>query len=128
MQFSSFSEYLQKLEKISSRLEMTAVLADLLRKLQIEETVEACYLLQGQLQPPYQAVEFQIAVKTVIKALARLLAAPEHAAKEANLFGESDFSHQEAVVTKLYKQMGDLGLVAEQVVTDARLTPKHLPI
>src|SRR5258708_11577190 len=107
---------------------MTAIRAELLRKLETDETVEACYLLQGQLQPPYQAVEFQIAVKTVIKALARLLAAPERTAKEANLFGESDFSPQEVAVTKLYKQKGDLGLVAEQVVTEAHLAPKHLSI
>src|SRR5579859_5481920 len=102
MQFSTFSEYMQKLEKISSRLEMTAVLAELFRKLDTDETVEACYLLQGQLQSPYQAVEFQIAVKTVIKALARLFVAEKHKADAANLFGESDFSHQETIVAKMY--------------------------
>jgi len=128
MQFSSFSEYLQKLEKISSRLEMTAVLAELLHQLETDETVEACYLLQGQLRPPYQSVEFQIAVKTVIKALGRLLPEEGRKTEVANLFGESDFSHQEEKVGKMYKQMGDLGLVAEQVVTDAHLTPKHLSI
>jgi DNA ligase-1 len=114
MEFSTFAEYLQKLEEISSRLEITALLAELLSKLEADEVQQACYLLQGQLLPPYENIEFQIAVKTVIKALARLL--PTEVLNETSLFSEPDFSAAEAEVTTLYHQLGDLGKVAESIV------------
>jgi DNA ligase 1 len=114
MEFSTFAEYLQKLEDISSRLEITAVLAELLSKLEADEVEQACYLLQGQLLPPYENLEFQIAVKTVIKSLARLL--PTDVINSETLFSEPDFSLAEKEVNHLYHQMGDLGKVAESIV------------
>src|SRR5260221_34282 len=122
MQFSTFANYLQKLQAISSRLEMTAILAELLQKLEPAEIAEASYLMQGQLRPSYASMEFQIAVKTVIKALARLSDAPSAApADSLNLFDEPDHSHQESHVTKIYKELGDLGLVTEKVLTESAL-------
>lgn len=98
MLFHTFAQQLAELEKVSSRLTMTEILAALYRELEDHERLVASYLLQGQLRPPYEALEFQVAVKTVIKALARIA-------------GEQS----EAEVTHLYKQLGDLGEVAEQV-------------
>lgn len=120
MQFSIFANYLQKLEAISSRLEMTAILAELLQKLEPAEIAEASYLMQGQLRPSYASMEFQIAVKTVIKALARVSDAPMAAPVDSlNLFDEPDHSHQESHVTKIYKELGDLGLVTEKILTES---------
>jgi DNA ligase 1 len=113
MKFHTFAEYLERLEGVSSRLEMTAILADVFQRLEAEETPQACYLLQGQLLPSYQSLEFQIAVKTVIKAIARLL--PVQQVVEDTLFADPDFSKQEEKILKEYKQKGDLGLVVMEV-------------
>jgi DNA ligase-1 len=126
MLFANFADYLQRLEAIDSRLEMTAVLSELLRALGPAEIVDACYLLQGQLQPPYRSLDFQIAVKTVIKALARLengsLTANKKGSIESNqsaLFEEENYGAQERAVEGVYKKLGDLGLVAEEVARAA---------
>ena len=125
MTFEQFSLYLQKLEGISSRLEITAVLAEVFQKLESVEVEEACYLLQGRLLPAYEGLEFQIAIKTVIKALARV-GGETTDATEGNLFGETDFSQQEAAVLKLYHQLGDLGLTAENVIKNGKT--QHLSL
>lgn len=119
MQFREFAENLQQLEGISGRLEMTRILADLFLKLEPKEVPAACYLLQGQLLPTYESLEFQIAVKTVIKALARCLPS---AVTADSLFGEADWSANEAEVTKSYKQAGDLGTVAAAVLQAQTVT------
>lgn len=115
MLFHTFATYLEKLEGISSRLEMTYELAKLFNELQPEEVSKACYLLQGQLLPSFESLEFQIAVKTVIKALARCGTATASEG-EATLFGMTDWSAVEDSVTKQYKQLGDLGSVAAGIL------------
>ena len=112
MLFSLFSGYLQRLESISSRLEMTAVLAELFQELKPDEVAETCYLLQGQLLPTYESLEFQVSVKTVIKALARITPS----ISDGTLFGDTNFSKQENEIEQHYKKLGDLGIVAEHVV------------
>ncbi len=94
MKFREFGQYLEEIEGVSSRLALTAQLAKLFQNLELEEVPPACYLLQGQLLPSFAGLEFQIAVKTVIKAL----------------------SHFSSEVDALYKKLGDLGLVAAEVM------------
>lgn len=115
MQFHHFATHLQTLEGTASRLEMTSQLAELFKKLHSNEIAPGCYFLMGQLLPSYEALEFQIAVKTVIKALARA-SGQGHVTGES-LFGEQDFTEAEEEVTRHYKALGDLGLVAEQVLS-----------
>lgn len=125
MIFADFSNYLEQLEGVSSRLEITAILAKLFLELEIDEVTEAVYLLQGQLLPAYEKLEFQIAVKTVLKALAKVSKRQTDSLKQRieseqplveNLFGESVEDKEEGEVAKLYRELGDLGKVAEQVV------------
>jgi len=116
MLFQTFAEDLQKLESIASRLEMTRILAEVFLALDTTEIPQACYLLQGQLLPTYESLEFQISVKTVIKALARC--SPNAAPKtKASLFDETDWSVNEAAVMADYKKLGDLGTVAFEVLS-----------
>lgn len=115
MTIAKFSEYLNKLESTASRLEITAILAELLKQLEPDEIRPACYLLQGQLLPQYSGLEFQIAVKTVIKVLARLL--PTKGGSATDLFGE-ELGTVDADVERKYKQVGDLGKVAVEIVED----------
>ena len=94
MTFKIFANYLQTLEKTSSRLEMTAQLADLFKKLEINEVAPACYLMQGKLVPKYQSLEFSLSVKMLIRVLARLLSkngGGEVQSQTMNLFEETEF-------------------------------------
>ena len=95
MQFKKFAEYLDKLEKISSRLEITDVLSDLIQEMDIPETDKGIYLVLGQLGPDFANIEFGMAVKMVIRAIAMA----------------TDRSIEEVTID--YKQKGDLGLLLE---------------
>jgi hypothetical protein len=75
MRFSQLATYLNQLEEISARLEITKILAELLLKLPADEIIPASYLLQGTLVPAYQSLEFQLSTKMVQRALARLVKA-----------------------------------------------------
>ena len=91
MTFGEFSNYLSKFEKISSRIEITKVLAELFKKLENDECSEAVYLLLGGLAPKYKNIVFNIADKMMIRAIA-------YAHNIDNL-----------IVDKEYKKLGDLG-------------------
>ncbi len=119
MTFSQFSEYLQTMEQLSSRLEMTDVLAALFKELGTDEIKPATYLMQGSLVPPYQSMEFQLSSKMVIRALAKLPKEEEKSHETINLFGETDSSGDEQAVNKKFKQLGDLGLVAQELTAAA---------
>ncbi|HPS40572.1 MAG TPA: hypothetical protein PLQ50_01040, partial [Candidatus Woesebacteria bacterium] len=133
MLFRDFSVYLQKIEAISSRLDITAVLADLFKDLAKnaqakEEIVLATYLMQGSLVPSYLSLEFQMSEKMLIKTLARVQAKanqPESKSKD-NLFAEvdqnlfSDHATLEKKLTAEYKAMGDIGELFEKVLTESK--------
>jgi len=99
---------------------MMAVLVEVFGELEIEEVRPACYLLQGQLAPSYQNSEFQLSTKMILRALAQLsqvgMSESDQNEPATDLFGEvseSNVALEEA--TKLYKKLGDIGQVAEQV-------------
>lgn len=116
MLFSQFSDYLQKLESKSSRLEMTQILADLFVQLDAQELRPACYLMQGRLVPLYQSLEFNLSEKMILRSLARLLDNQADNGKATNLFGEKDFSVLEKEVRQKYKAVGDLGQLTAEIL------------
>lgn len=121
MLFRDFANYLLELENTPSRNQMTVLLAELFRKLADERTelsqvASACYLLEGRLVPQYQSLEFQLSVKMVLKALARLELTSNADQTGGNLFGEMDFSNQEKSILARYKKIGDVGLLAEEML------------
>lgn len=67
MKFSEFAGYLEEIEKTSSRLQITHLLAELFRKLSAHEMDKSLYLMQGRVAPLYEAVEFGIAEKMVAR-------------------------------------------------------------
>lgn len=97
MKFREFAEYLERLEKISSRLAITELLAELIDKMDLAETEKGIYLVLGQLGPDFANQEFGMAVKMVMRSAA---------------IG-SGRSVEE--VTREYKQKGDLGALVEGV-------------
>ena len=73
MQFSHLAEYLEKLEKISSRLAITEILAQLILESEATELGQIMYLLQGRVVPQYGSLEFGLADKFVIRAISEAL-------------------------------------------------------
>ncbi len=97
MTFKKLSEYFQKLETTPSRLKMTEVLADLFKEAGPEEVKVITYLSLGRLLPAYEGLEFQMADKMVIRAIAKA------------------FGRNTPEVERDYKEAGDLGAVAEKL-------------
>jgi DNA ligase-1 len=97
MKFTELASFFQKLETTSSRNAMTEILADLFKKAGTEEIDKICYLSLGQLAPLYEAIEFNLAEKMMVRVVARALDVGEEAIKRE------------------YKKTGDLGEVAGQM-------------
>lgn len=94
MTFKDLSLYLERLEKTSSRLEITQILAELFRKNSSKEIDRTIYLLLGGLAPRYKGVVFNIAERLMVLIIAKA------------------YGKEKEVVGKLYKKLGDLGAVA----------------
>jgi DNA ligase 1 len=97
MLFRDLVGYLEKLEKISSRLAITDVLAELFQKFSVDESDIGVHLILGNLGPEFKTVEFQMAEKMAMRSVARVM----------NL--------EVKEVEKRYKILGDLGGVVGQV-------------
>lgn len=97
MKFREFAEYLEKLEKTSSRLEITRILADLFKKTDSKEIDKVVYLSLGILAPNYEGVILNLAEKMMLRVLALA------------------YSQDGQIVTNLYKEKGDIGTVAQEL-------------
>src|SRR5437870_7434695 len=105
MQFARAVEVYEQIEGTTKRLELPGLLVGLLRDTPPEDLDKVVYLTQGRIHPDYLGVELGLAEKMVIRVLA-------HAT-----------GLDEGRVEKLWKEKGDLGLVAEQVIASRRLKP-----
>lgn len=117
MKFNIVANYFDQIEKISGRLEMTRLLADLLKKASAHEAQIICNLSLGQLHAPYIGTKFNMAEKQVEKALAGLLGMSEqtvgvHAKKlgDWGLIVEPDAwqAKDELTVVQVYKALCDI--------------------
>ncbi len=140
MLFKDFSVYLQKIENVSARLEITAILANLFKDLRRdkqaqEELMLATYLMQGSLVPSYLSLEFQMSEKMLIKTLAFVKAKikgfdqvhannlfSEISDTDQSLFG--DYSVIEQELTTKYKKIGDIGELFEQILVETQSSEK----
>src|SRR5438309_9969803 len=105
MQFARVVDAYEKIEATTKRLEMTELLVGLLRDTPKEELDKVVYLTQGRIHPDYEGVELGLAEKMVMRVLA-------HAT------GLDDDR-----VARLWKEKGDLGLVAEHAIAARRQMP-----
>lgn len=130
MKFSTFSHYLNQLEQLSSRLDMTALLAEMFKELEPQETPQACYLMQGSLVPNYQSLEFGMSEKLVMRSLAKLLIylKQDNSLPSVNLFQEPDDSLYLEKIQQKNKNLGDLGLVIEELVSDLDMKAEDFSI
>lgn len=95
MFFSELAIYFEKIEKNSSRLEITRILSELFKSLNAQEIGKVVYLLQGKVGPPYEGIDFGMAERTIIKSAMSAL--------------NIDRSYFE----KEFKKNGDLGQTVE---------------
>ena len=99
MTFTELSSYFQKIEQTTSRNSITEILAGLFRDASAGEIGKICYLLQGRVAPLYEATEFGVAEKFIIRAISLAY----------------DVSN-DAVVSQ-FKKLGDIGKAAEALHT-----------
>lgn len=71
MTFKRLSEYFSQLQGTSSRNKYTEILSELFKEANASEIGKLCYLLQGRVVPLYEAVEFGLADKMMIRAIAQ---------------------------------------------------------
>jgi DNA ligase-1 len=98
MRFQEFAEYLEILEKTSSRLEMYRLLGELFQKANPEETSELAYLCEGRLLPAFEGLETGMGERTIAAAIA------------------SASRRTDEEVAASSQRLGDLGLVAESLL------------
>ncbi|WP_333785215.1 ATP-dependent DNA ligase [Thermocrinis sp.] len=98
MKFSELAQFFEKLEKTTSRLEMSQLLYELFSKADKEEIDKVVYLTMGELVPSFRGLEFGMSEKLAMEALSK--------ASGTKL----------SVIQKLYKELGDVGKVALEVI------------
>lgn len=81
---------------------MTEILSELFKKVEAGEIDKVCYLALGRLAPKYEGIEFNMAEKMMVRALAMALEKPIE------------------VIIKEYKKLGDLGELVFKIKTSPR--------
>lgn len=109
MKFAELAFFLEKLEKTSSRIEITKILADLFSNSNLSEIDKVCYLSLGLLRPKYESLVFNLAEKMVIESLA------------------VGFGRNKDDIISLFKNTGDLGDVAF-LLSSTKRTRGDLPV
>ena len=104
MLYVTLAKTYERLEATSKRLEMTAILADLLGEAEPEELERVIYLTQGKIHPDWTGEpEIGIAEKMAIQAIA----------------GASGLKREE--VAGLMAETGDVGIAAERALQGKRM-------
>ncbi|MFA9289007.1 MAG: ATP-dependent DNA ligase [Weeksellaceae bacterium] len=100
MKFAEFASYINRIEEISSRNEITVILAELFSKLNDKEIVPAVYLLQGRVSPQYIPLNFGMAEKMVLKSVSQM------------------FQIDADVLLKRFQKTGDIGTIVQEIKAD----------
>ncbi len=100
MKYSILSDIFKKLDSTTKRLEMIEILIELFNKTPIENFRHVIYLTSGKIGADYKNLDFGFADKMVIKVIAKAVGKP---VKQ---------------ISDLYKQIGDLGEVAELLIKE----------
>jgi len=102
MLFATVVDAYEKIEATTKRLEMTDHLVSLFRETPKDEIDTLVYLTQGKVHPDYMGIELGLAEKLVIRVLAITTGIDEDR------------------VTAMWKEKGDLGIVAEEAIASRR--------
>ena len=97
MTFGELAEYFRRLEQTPGRNAMIEILAELYGRVSAAEAGQVTFLLQGRLAPGFVDLEFGLAERTLVGALA------------------SAFGRERDEVAAVFREVGDLGLAAERL-------------
>jgi DNA ligase 1 len=103
MKFSELAAYLDQLEATNSRNELVRILSELYRACSVDEIEPITYLIQGRLAPFFEPVEMGLGERLLVSAISRA------------------YGHPKDEVSKLNKQLGDIGLTAQRLAPKAGL-------
>jgi len=102
VRFADLAAAYERLEATSKRLEMRAILVELIRPLRPPDLSRVLYLSQGMLRPEYEGVELGVADSLARRAVAL------------------STGLEEATVQKRTKASGDLGTTVQEMLTGLR--------
>jgi len=109
VKFSELAEYLDQLEATNSRNELVRILSEVYRACSVDEIEPITYLIQGRLAPFFAPVEIGLAERLLISAMAMAYGAPKDE------------------VSRLYRQLGDLGVTAQRLAPAAGRESPSVP-
>ena len=98
MEFSIIAEIFEKMEKTSSRIELTNILVELLKKTPKKIIPNVVYLLQGIIRPNFEGVELGVAEKLAIRSISKSSGLPIKKIEDD------------------YRNCGNLGLTASNIL------------
>jgi DNA ligase-1 len=98
VKFLEVAQFFQKLEETTSRLEMSELLYELFSKADKEEIGKLVYLTMGELVPSFVGLEFGVSEKLALEALSKAVGI------------------RSAQIQDVYKRLGDVGMVAMEVI------------
>src|SRR3989338_8950320 len=102
MEYIILAETYEKLEKISSKLQKTEILADLFKKTPADKLPKVVLMVMGRVFPIYSEHELGVANQLMIKAISKASGHSIHDVEEK------------------FKKAGDLGLAAEECIKGRR--------
>lgn len=131
MNFKSVAEVFDAINQVSSRLQITELLAHLFKKATPTEARILSNISLGMLRPPYEGTQFNIAQKSMIKIIASLthhtVATIEHEAKKLGDLGlvvsalYKDQSEQSMTVLQVFKKLEELEAISGTGSQEERL-------
>ena len=98
MKFLQIAEFFDRMESTTKRLELTAILVELLKNTPDEVISKVVYLIQGKLRPNFEGVELGIAEKLAMKAISKSAGVPIKKIQDSYIVG------------------GDLGVAAADIL------------
>ncbi|MBU5689801.1 MAG: ATP-dependent DNA ligase [Candidatus Aenigmatarchaeota archaeon] len=113
MKYQELVEVYQDLEKNSSKIKKTEIIANLMKKTSDDELQKVVLLIQGIVFPKFYGYELGIAIQMMIKAIAK------------------STGHEIKRVEDEFKKLGDLGVVVEKLTEEKKqsvLVKKELDI
>src|SRR5690349_10486396 len=96
MRFRTLADTLEALEPVTGRLQMIAILADLLKQADPTEVGELVYLTQGRLLPDFIQEEFGMNERLIVRSISQAY----------------EVDHDEVLARS--KQLGDIGLTSQE--------------
>jgi DNA ligase-1 len=101
LSFARLASAFEELERTSSRKQLTAILANLLREVDAGEIARVAYLLQGRVAPLYEPIEFGLGERSMEKAVSEV------------------YGVETTEVRRRDAAAGDLGLVVAELAEQA---------